>query len=100
MPCSQCNTTCLLHKIAAAIKQYDFFTMVFSKTFDNVRHHLLAEKLKSHPLSPYVVNWYLSFLSDRKKRVFSIQWNGLIGKKQIREQHREESMGHTFFIFS
>ena len=31
------------------------FTMEFSKAFNNVRHHLLAEKLKSSPLSP--VNW-------------------------------------------
>ena len=54
-----------------------FFTMIFSKNFDNVRHRYLAEKLKSHALSPYVVNWYLSFLSDRKQRVFNIEWNGL-----------------------
>ena len=45
------------------------FTVDFSKAFDNVKHHLLAEKLKNSPLSPPMINWYLSFLEDRKQRV-------------------------------
>ena len=27
------------------------------------------EKLTQSPLNPYIVNWYVSFLSDRKQRV-------------------------------
>ena len=32
-------------------------------------HKLLAEKLKSLPLNPYIINWWLGFLRDRKQRV-------------------------------
>ena len=39
------------------------FLMDFSKA------SLVGEKLKAPHLNPYVVNWYLSFLMDRKKRV-------------------------------
>ena len=42
--------------------------MDFSKAFDNVKHSLVGEKLKVH-LNPYLVNWYLSFLMDRKQRL-------------------------------
>ena len=45
------------------------FTMDFSKAFDRVKHNLLIEKLTQSPLNPYIVNWYVSFLSDRKQRV-------------------------------
>ena len=45
------------------------FTMDFSKAFDNVRHDLLLEKLKVCPLNPHIINWYISFLADRKQRV-------------------------------
>ena len=43
--------------------------MDFSKAFDSVKHVLLAEKLKSVNLSPYVLNCYLSFLSGRQQKV-------------------------------
>ena len=43
--------------------------MDFSKAFDNVQRSLVGEKLKALPLNPYVVNWYLSFLVDRKQRL-------------------------------
>ena len=49
--------------------------MDFSKAFDNVKHILLSEKLKTLPLDPFVTNWYLSFLRDRKQRVI---FNGLV----------------------
>ena len=39
------------------------FPMDFSKA------SLVGEKLKASHLNPYVVNWYLSFLMDREKRV-------------------------------
>ena len=41
--------------------------MHFSKAFDNIKNHLLAEKLENSPLSPPMINWYLSFLEDRKQ---------------------------------
>ena len=34
--------------------------MDFSKAFDNVKHSLLVEELKNNPLSPYIINWYIS----------------------------------------
>jgi len=43
--------------------------MDFSKAFDSVSHKLLAEKLKSLLLNPYIINWWLGFLRDRKQRV-------------------------------
>ena len=43
--------------------------MDFSKAFDRVKHNLLIQKLTQSPLNPYIVNWYVSFLSDRKQRV-------------------------------
>ena len=43
--------------------------MDFSKTFDNMKHSLVGEKLKALHLNPYLVNWYLSFLMDRKQRI-------------------------------
>ena len=45
------------------------FAMDFSKAFDNVKHSLVGEKLKALYLNPYVVDWYLSFLMDRKQRL-------------------------------
>ena len=41
--------------------------MDLSKAFDNVKHSLVGEKLKALHLNPYLVNWYLSFLMDRKQ---------------------------------
>ena len=68
------------HRLLAALddsrnKAVRLFTMDFSKAFDNVRHHLLVEKLKNSPLSPHLVNWYLNFLSDRNQRVLC---NGMV----------------------
>ena len=45
------------------------FAMDFSKAFDNERHILLSEKLKALSLKPFLTNWYLNFLKDRKQRV-------------------------------
>ena len=33
-----------------------------SKTFDNVPHDVLFEKVKKLPLNPYVINWLMNFL--------------------------------------
>ena len=43
--------------------------MDFSKAFDIVKHSLVWEKLKTLHLNRYLVNWYLSFLMDRKQRL-------------------------------
>ena len=43
--------------------------MDFSKAFENVKHSLVGKKLKALHLNPYLVNWYLSFLMDRKQRL-------------------------------
>ena len=53
------------------IKAVRLFTMDFSKAFDSVKHDLMSDKLKQLAISPYLVNWYHSFLSDRQQRVFS-----------------------------
>ena len=41
----------------------------FSKAFDTVPHDILCEKLKQTNLNPYVINWILDFLTNRKQRV-------------------------------
>ena len=50
-------------------KAVRLFAMDFSKAFDSVSHQLLANKLKNLPLNPYIINWWLSFLRDRKQRI-------------------------------
>ena len=50
-------------------KAVRLFSMDFSKAFDSVRHVLLSEKLKTVPLNPYIINWYLNSLKDRQQRV-------------------------------
>ena len=46
-----------------------FLQRIFSKAFDNVKHSLVGAKVKALPLNPYVLNWFLSFLMDRKQRL-------------------------------
>ena len=53
----------------ADCKAVRLFSMDFSKAFDSVKHSLLSEKLKNVPLNPYIINWYLNFLKNRKQRV-------------------------------
>ena len=43
----------------------------FSKAFDTVSHYILSDKLKATDINPYVINWILDFLSQRKQRVVS-----------------------------
>ena len=64
------------HIFLAALHKNDtmavrMFTMDFSKAFDNVKHHLF-EKLK-YPLNPYIINWYMRFLADRRQRVIAAE---------------------------
>lgn len=41
----------------------------FSKAFDTVSHKIVCEKLKATNLNPYIINWIISFLGNRKQRV-------------------------------
>ena len=61
-----------------ACKGVRLFSMDLSKAFDMVKHVLLADKLKSLDLNPFIQNWYLSFLSDRQQRV--VYNKGFVGK--------------------
>ena len=45
------------------------FAMDFRKAFDTVKHDLLFSKLKLLPLNLHILNWYLSFLNDRRQQV-------------------------------
>ena len=70
------------HSFLAALDKKDtlavrMFTRDFSKAFDNVKHHLLVEKLKNSPLNPYIVNWFVSFLTNRRQRVI---YNGVLSE--------------------
>ena len=47
----------------------------FSKAFDSVPHDIVTEKLKQTNLNPYIINWIISFLTNRKQRVVV---NGII----------------------
>ena len=40
-----------------------------SKAFDTVPHDIICGKLKATDLNPYIINWIINFLSDRKQRV-------------------------------
>ena len=40
-----------------------------SKAFDTVPHDIICEKLKATDLNPYIINWIINFLSNRKQRV-------------------------------
>ena len=59
-------------------KAVRLFAMDFSKASDSVNHELLSVKLKKVSLNPFIINWYLSFLEKRQKRViynsFEGQW--------------------------
>ena len=41
----------------------------FSKDFDSAPHDILCQKLKLTNLNPYIINWILDFLTNRKQRV-------------------------------
>ncbi|CAB3991556.1 Hypothetical predicted protein [Paramuricea clavata] len=102
------NCTCALlamqHRINSYMDDPDcravrLFTMDFSKAFDSVKHDLLASKLKAFPLNPYIINWYLSFLKDRKQRIC---YNGYEGEwKCVNRGTTQGSVSgpHLFNIF-
>ena len=72
-----CNTTlalltCHHHWLKWLDRTTDFvrvFSFDFSKAFDSVPHAIVCNKLMSLNINPYVINWIVSFLSNRKRRV-------------------------------
>ena len=52
------------------VKYVRVLSFDFSKAFDHVQHDLLFEKVKKITyINPYVVNWIISFLGNRRQRV-------------------------------
>ena len=45
------------------------FAFDLRKTFDSVSHSILCNKLRELDINPYIFNWLISYLSDRKQRV-------------------------------
>ena len=64
----KCQHTWLkwLHGNANFVK---IFSFDFSKAFDPVSHNILCSKLKQVHINPYIINWLISFLGQRKQRV-------------------------------
>lgn len=62
----------LTEEMYEAINEGKFFGMVqldFSKAFDLVNHELLIQKLKLHKCDDKSLQWFRSYLNDRKQRV-------------------------------
>ena len=66
-----CNTTLALlichHHWLKWLDGTTDFVRVFS--FDSVPHAIVCNKLMSLNINPYVINWIVSFLRNRKQRV-------------------------------
>lgn len=45
------------------------FSFDFSKAFDSVSHRILVSKLRDVDINPYILNWLISFISNRKQQV-------------------------------
>ena len=45
------------------------FSIDFSKAFDSVSHRILVRKLGDVDINPHILNWLISFTSNRKQRV-------------------------------
>ena len=45
------------------------FSFDFSKGFDSVSHRILVSKLRDVDINPHILNWLISFISNRKQRV-------------------------------
>ena len=64
--------TCQHHWLKWLDEDVDFVRIIsfdLSKAFDSVPHDIICEKLKATNLNPYVINWIIDFLIDRKQRV-------------------------------
>ena len=45
------------------------FSFDFNKAFYSVPHHILCSKLKQVNINPYIFNWLISVLDQRKQRL-------------------------------
>ncbi|PFX13605.1 putative RNA-directed DNA polymerase from transposon BS [Stylophora pistillata] len=45
------------------------FALDYRKAFDLIDHSLLLSKLSTYNINPYIINWIIAFLKDRKQRV-------------------------------
>ena len=45
------------------------FSFEFSKAFNSVSHRILVSKLRDVDIKPYILNWLISFISNRKQQV-------------------------------
>ena len=77
---------CMQHAVYSYLdnpncKAVRLFAMDFSKAFDYVNHEKLSVKLKRLELNPFITNWYINFLTNRKQRIifnsFEGQWKGI-----------------------
>ena len=55
--------------ILDSLIQTDIIYLDFSKAFDSVSHRLLLHKLKMYGFNGRLLDWFTSYLSDRKQRV-------------------------------
>ena len=64
-----------------------------------MKHNLLSTKLKQLRVSPYLVNWYHSFLSGRQQRILSGKYHSRW--KAINKGTTQDSISgsHLFNIF-
>ena len=75
-------------------KAVRLFAMDFRKAFDSVNYELLSYKLKDIPLTPFIINWYLSFLGNRQQCII---YNGN-GTLEICEQGHYRGQCKWFLI--
>ena len=63
---------CQHHWLGWLATEADFakiYSFDFSKAFDSVSNEILHNELGSYNINQYVINWIISFLSNRKQRV-------------------------------
>ena len=63
--------TCLHHWLKWLDEGADSVRVISfdKKAFDSVSHNIICQKLKTLELNPYITNWIISFLANRKQRV-------------------------------
>ena len=59
----------MLKRLDNDAKYVRILSFDFSKAFDSVPHDILFKKVKRLPFNPYITNWMINFLKDRKQRV-------------------------------
>ena len=62
-----------------------------------MKHSILSDKLKALNLNPYITNWYLSFLHNRKQRLL-FRVAATAGIMLTKAQHRAALVALTCLI--